>query len=239
MKNDYNHILQELREICPFIAEINKTNVYSVSSTYFNNLSVEIEERINFIKERAYNLPAAAHFSIPENYFENLSDVILQKVATTHKRLNEVIMELERIAPLLNTIDKNPVYSIPDDFFNSVKIPFGRIKEKKAKIISINNWPRLLKFSAAAVITSFLAIGLYTITGKDFITRETNHAKNAVKNLSREEIVNYLKNHSSSENVTSVTRRSKNANAIKSSLKKLSAKEIQQFLKETGESDEI
>ncbi len=77
--NNHNYISRELREVCPFIAKISKTNVYSVSSSYFDDLSEEIIERINFIKERAYNFPSSIPFSIPEDYFENLSEVISAK----------------------------------------------------------------------------------------------------------------------------------------------------------------
>ncbi|MEJ7682840.1 MAG: hypothetical protein WKG06_34270 [Segetibacter sp.] len=192
--NNNNQILQELREICPLTAKISKTNVYSVSSSYFNNLSEEILDRINLIKEHAYNFPSSTPFSVPEDYFKNLSEVILQKVIGHYRQLNEVIEETEKIAPLLNTISKKPVYSIPPGFFDKIQIPSVQIKRTKAKVVSINNWSKFLKFSAAAVITSILAIGVYTITGRDFITsRRNNNAKNEVKNLSKEEIVNFLK----------------------------------------------
>lgn len=236
-----NYIAKELREICPLVAKISKTNVYSAPPAYFNNLSQEIIEQINPIKERAYNFPSAAPFSIPEDYFKNLSGVILQKVITEYKQVNEVIEEMERISPLLNTISKKHVYSIPPGFFNKIQIPAAEIKKKKSKVVSINNWSRFLRLSAAAVITSFLAIGVYTITGKDFInSRRNNNASNEVKNLSKEEIVNFLKTSSSGENVTSTSKnKSKNENAIRSSLKEISDKEIEQYLKEIGESDEI
>ncbi len=239
--NNQDYILQELRKMCPLIAKISKTNVYSVSSSYFNDLSEEIIERINFIKERAYNFPSSTPFNIPEDYFKDLSEVILHKIISPNNQFNEVIEETEKIAPLLNTISKKPVYSIPQGFFDKLQIPSVEIKKKKSKVLSINNWSTFLKFSAAAVFTSFLAIGVYTITGRDFITSSrNNNARNEVKNLSKEEILNFLKKSSSIENVTSTLKNtSKNENAIKSSLKKISDKEIQQFLEETAASDEI
>lgn len=236
-----NYILKELREISPLIIKISKTNVYLVPSSYFNNLAQEIIEQINLIKERAYNFPSAAPFSIPEDYFTNLSGVILQKVITDHKQQNEVIEEMEGISLLLNTISKKQVYSIPPGFFDKIQIPSAEIKKKKSKVVSINNWSRFLRLSAAAIITSFLAIGVYTITGKDFInSRRNNNAANEVKNLSKEEIVNFLKTSASDENVTSTSKnKSKHENAIRSSLKEVSDKEIEQYLKEIGETDEI
>src|SRR5215212_6816430 len=100
-----NYIFLELWEISPVIAKISKMNVYSVPASYFNSLSEEIINEINLYKERAYNFPSSTPFSIPEKYFENLSEVILQKV-TMHRRSNEVVEEMEELAPLLNTISR-------------------------------------------------------------------------------------------------------------------------------------
>lgn len=131
--NSKNYIVQELKEICPFIAKISKTNVYSVSPSYFNDLCKEILNRIILIKERAYNFPSFAPFSIPEDYFQNLSEVILQKVISYHNQSNEVVEEMDGIAPLLNTISKKQVYSVPPDFFDKVEIPSVNIKKKALK----------------------------------------------------------------------------------------------------------
>ncbi|HEX8279435.1 MAG TPA: hypothetical protein VF540_12100 [Segetibacter sp.] len=236
-KNDY--ILQELMEISDYMTNISKTNVYSVSPNYFDDLSEEITRKIMLNKERAYNFPpASTPYVIPEDYFTNLPGLILQNVVN-HQQLKGVIEEMEAIAPLLNTIDKKQLYSIPPDFFDKMQIPFPEMRKRETKVVSVNKRKILLRISAAAVVTSLLAIGVYTITGRDFTTTRNRNARNEVKNLSNEEILNFLKNHSS-ENITSVYKEtSKHVNAIKSSLKEISDIEIQLFLKETGESDEI
>ena len=236
-KNDY--ILQELMEISNYMANLSNTNVYSVSPTYFDDLSEEITRKIMLNKERAYNFPpASTPYVVPEDYFKNLPGLIFQNVVN-HQQLNGVIEEMEAIAPLLNTIDKKQLYSIPPDFFDKMQIPFPEMRKRETKVVSVNKWKILLRISAAAVVTSLLAIGVYTITGREFSTTRNRNARNEVKNLSNEEIVNFLKNNSS-ENITSLYReKSKHANAIKSSLKEISDVEIQRFLKETGESDEI
>src|SRR5215210_6601451 len=236
-KNDY--ILQELMEISDYMTNISKTNVYSVSPTYFDDLSEEITRKIMLNKERAYNFPpASTPYVIPEDYFTNLPGLIFQHVVN-HQQLNGVIEEMEAIAPLLNTIDKKQLYSIPPDFFDKMQIPLPEMRKRKTKVASVNRWKIFLRISAAAVVTSLLAIGVYTITGREFNTTRNRNARNEVKNLSNEEIVNFLKNNSS-ENITSVYKEtSKHVNAIKSSLKEISDTEIQRFLKETGESDEI
>lgn len=239
MKNK-NYIYQELKEISPLILQIRKTNVYSVSEFYFNDLSGEIIKKINLAKELHSHLSPLIPYSIPKGYFEGLPHLILQRVYQNSEPVpSDVFEEMEEIAPILNTISKKPVQSIPPNFFSSVKMPAG-IKPE-AKVVPISKRPKFSRLFAAAVITSFLAIGLYTITGKDFITfRSNNNAKSEVKTLSKEEIVSFLKTSPSSENITSAMHHTcRNENAIKSSLKEISDNEIQQFLQETGESDGI
>lgn len=227
-------MLQELREIAPIMAQISNADVYSVSPGYFSNLSEEIIKRLKLYKEYADNLPSSTPYSIPEDYFANLSGLVLQKVLTYQQSPNGVVEEMETIAPLLNAINKKPVYSVPPGFFDKIEIPYTQVKKQKTKTVSIR-WSRFLRLSVAAAVTSILAIGVYTITGNNFTTSRNRNAKNVVKSLSKEEIVNFLKT-TSSENVTSAT---KHENAVKGSLKNISDKEIHQFLKETGESDEI
>lgn len=233
-----NYILQELMEVSPYMANISKTNVYSVSPTYFNDLSEEIIKKIMLNKECAYNFPASTPYNIPENYFTSLPQLILQNVLNHHQS-GDVIEEMEAISPLLNTISKKQVYSIPPDFFDKVQIPFREMRKHETKVVSANKWSIFLKLSAAAVVTSLLAIGVYTITGRDTITARGRNTKNVVKSLSSEEIVNFLKKHSF-ENVTSASEEeSKHEDEIKSFLKDISDVDIQRFLKQTGELNEM
>lgn len=240
MKNK-NIIFEELKEISPLMVQIENTNVYSVSASYFNKFSQKVIKKIR-LTEELYNTSApAAPYRIPANYFKNLPETIFNKILSTQKHPTEVFEETEAIAPILNTISKKPVYTVPADFFENIQMPVIEVKKQEAKVVSINNWPKLFKFSAAAVVILFSGIGLYTITSKNNLSFAFgNNARNKIKNLSREEIVNFLKSNIPAENVTSVSRyKLKNENAIKSSLKQISDKEIQQFLKETGESDGI
>ena len=240
MKNK-NIIFEELKEISPLMVQIKNTNVYSVSPSYFDKLSLEVIKKIR-LTEELYNKSApVTPYGIPANYFKNLPEAIFDKVLSNQKHSSEVFEETEAIAPLLNTIRKKSVYTGPADFFQNMQIPVLEVKEQKAKVVPIYNWPKLFKFSAAAVVILFSGVGLYTITSKNNLSLTFgNNARNKVKNLSKEEIVNFLKSNIPDENVTSVSRyKLKNENAIKSSLKQISDKEIQQFLTETEESDGI
>lgn len=240
MKNK-NIIFEELKEISPLMVQIKNINVYSVSLSYFDELSLKVIKKIRLTEELYNTSVPVSPYRIPENYFKNLPETIFDKILSTQKRLTEVFEETEAIAPILNTISKQPMYTVPADFFENMQIPVMEVKKQETKVVSMYNWPKLFKFSAAAVVILFSGIGLYTITSKNNSPLAFgNNARNKVKNLSKEEIVNFLKSNIPAENVTSVSRyKLKNENAVKSSLKEISEKEIQQFLMETGESDGI
>lgn len=233
-----NYILQELMEISPYMARISKTNVYSVSPTYFDDLSEEIIKKVMLNKERAYNFPTSTPYDIPESYFTSLPELIL-KTVLNHQQSGSIIEEMEAISPLLNIISKKQIYSIPPDFFDKMPVSFHEMRKRQTKVVSVNKWKVFLRLSAAAVVTSLLAIGVFTITGRDPITSRSRSARSVVKSLSSEDIVNFLKKHSF-ENVTSASDEDfKHEEQIKSSLKDISDIDIQRYLKQTGESDEM
>ncbi len=239
MKN-LNNIIEELKKISPLIMKIEKTEVYSVPLSYFNNLSAEIINKINSNKECAYYFGTFTPYSIPGDYFINLPEILLQKVLTNPEKSSGIYKEMEALAPLLNTISKKPVYSVPVNFFDTIQMPAVESQKEVAKIVLIKKRSKRFRLAAAAIIIPLLAIGLYTLTGKESIRSNNSNAKNEVKNLSKEEIVNFLKKTTSIENASSASQKTSiNDNEFKSSLKQLSDKEIHQFLKETGESDEI
>jgi len=231
--------MEELNKINPLIQKIDKTEVYSVPASYFNNLAADIINKLDLSKEHAYFFGSSVLYSVPENYFTNLPDLILQKVISDQRKPDSVFEEMESLAPLLNTINKKPVYSLPVDFFERVPVSSIVLQKQKTKIISVKNRSKFLRLAAAAVIIPFLAIGVYTLTAKDSLKSNNSKAKNEVKNLSKEEIVNFLKKNSAEDPSSTSQNTSVNDNKLQSSLKQISDKEIQQFLKETGESDEI
>ncbi|WP_157580333.1 hypothetical protein [Segetibacter koreensis] len=238
MKNE-NNIVEELKTISPLIMNINRNGPYSVPPSYFNNLSINILKRIH--KERAY-FGSVTPYSIPANYFNDLPQIILKNALSEAKKVDDVFAELENISPLLNTISKKPVHTIPANFFDKIQSPVLDSQKQEVKVVVLKKRSRFFRIAAAAVIIPFLAIGLYTLTGRDFLLVRGNNsnAKNKVKSLSKEEIINYLKNNSLIENASSTSQNTSiNNTEIKSSLKRISDKEIKQFLKETGESDEI
>jgi len=237
-----NYILEELNIISPTIGKMQNIQTYSVPSAYFETVSAEILNRIKVNKEHAYSVKSSTPLSIPNNYFKNFPDLMLQKVMAIEEKSVDVFGELEQIAPILNTLSKKPIFYTPPNFFDKIQQPAANYIADEARVKLLNKRIKFARFAAAAVLIPSVVIGLLTLTSKDFrIARSNiNNAKNALKNLSKEEIVTFLKDNASYESTTSTMRnRPKHDNTIKSSLKRIPNKEIQQFLKESGESDEI
>ena len=236
MKNEEN-IFHELKEISPLIVQIKKLNVYTVPPTYFSNFLPDIIKKIKPNQQIDLSLPLAAPYIAPENYFDSLSSGILKKIKSNCTNNSEVYNETELIAPVLNTISKKEIYTVPDDFFENRAVLLSKAVTQKAKVIKMPRRSKFFRLSVAAAVASVLAVGLYIVTERNFKNSSPdNTALGEVRNLSKEEIVDFLKNNSPLENITSAL---PVAQEIKGSLKQISDKEIQQFLKETGESDDI
>ncbi len=237
-----NTILQELEEISPYIAQSEKKNPYQVSSLYFDNLAATVIENIKQDKEPSYFFTQEIPFSVPTHYFEELPQLILQKAAGQNKYAQEVFEEMESISPLLNTINKKSVYTVPEDYL--AKAVWNRNEQvaTKAKVISFTRSKRMVRFAAAAIITALLAIGIFLFTNKQNtdLQASNNEVTSEMKKLSEDEIIDFLKTNSSAENLTSViTNTNPNDGDIKKSVSEIPDNEIQQFLQESGEQDEI
>jgi len=234
-----NKILQELKEISPLLIQVTQRNPYSISSSYFDTLAQGVVEKIKSGAELHWHFSKENIYSTPANYFEALPATIVQKIKSEETK-NTVFEEMEEISPLLNTISKKPVYTVPAGYLDATKWNKDEIKAEKAKVISFTSVSKAVRYIAAAVIIGLLAIGIFLFTGKQ--TAQTANAKAAaeLKQLSEQEIVDFLKTTSPTENMVSTSNNNNTKeNDIKSSVSKMSDNEIQQFLQENGEQVEM
>src|SRR5690349_8633173 len=113
--------INELQGISPVVAGIGKQTLYSVPQDYFESLAESVLLHVQLSQLR--NTSAATPFSVPEGYFENFADSVLTNIRSPYSE-NEVYEELSTIAPLLNTINKNNIFSVPGNYFEKLSIPF-------------------------------------------------------------------------------------------------------------------
>ncbi len=121
MKNS-KEIKDELREIAPKLAALEKVTRYSVPENYFVGFKAEILERVklrgvaeelNTIAPVLAKLEKKNLVEVPANYFTILSVDLLKKVRT-----NEVVDELKAIAPALSQLEKKNAFEVSNNYFS-------------------------------------------------------------------------------------------------------------------------
>jgi len=109
-------ILNELREISPTLAAIEKVNVFSVPDGYFEYLSTDILLGIdveNGLLNLNANDPSA---EVPAGYFENLAGSILGKI----KAQDSEEAEIDILPAELTGIQSNNVFEVPEGYFEAL-----------------------------------------------------------------------------------------------------------------------
>lgn len=82
----------------------------------------------------------------------------------------EIIEELEQVAPLLNTIAKAPVQSVPDGYFDQFQVQiapdYSKAEIAVAPVVSMNKRSRWFSLAAAAVVIGILVIGGFNLVNQ-------------------------------------------------------------------------
>ncbi|MEJ7609703.1 MAG: hypothetical protein WKF88_00850 [Ferruginibacter sp.] len=99
-------ILNELKALSPSLAAVPRINVFTVDNEYFNSILPELNARI-----AADAFPVSdKSFSVPEGYFEGLSDSILQKI---HAEEDSAMEEMEQLSPVIAAIGNRNIFTVP------------------------------------------------------------------------------------------------------------------------------
>jgi hypothetical protein len=112
-------ILNELQEIAPALAKLDKKNFYQVSEGYFDDSTLRIVELVEDIKLHAIALPPVLSsiqktelYDVPQGYFSSFTDRV---ISTIHAA--EVAEEMAYTAPLLMGIPRAPQHAVPVNYF--------------------------------------------------------------------------------------------------------------------------
>ena len=135
-----------------------------------NILNTNKEEQ-ELLKGLSKNNP----YSIPDHYFDTLSDNIISKI-------KESDFDTEEEFPLLNNIGKEMPYSVPEGYFETLSIKVPSIE--KGKIVHINYFKRIM-VAASLIGIIFSSIALLNVYRKNDITA-------AIKQIKTEELINHL-----------------------------------------------
>lgn len=231
MKQDTN-ILAELETVAPTLATTNKSMPYALPNGYFNDLSEAVAGQIS-----ADSLPkVAAPFTVPQDYFNTISTNVLAAITNEATSKNEIIEELEAIAPILITIDKANIYTVPEAYFETFKANINDATST-AKVVSISSFKRRMLYVAAACVIGLMAVSAFIFTKNsekiDYAAYKQIDVNSTINNISNEELVNYLENVNSITNSNAVTTIDVKLPDIQEHIQSVSDEELKQYLKES------
>lgn len=262
------NILNELKEAgAENLVMAGKAACFSVPDNYFNTLPENVMAHI-FLQSLSYKNPyttpegyfdefpkimlatvsatgimlpdaTIATYTVPEHYFGTLADSILNRIKKQAPP-SEVQEELETISPLLSSIPKTNVYTVPGDYFESIKTSPVNKQPEPAKIIPFRHTRRWINYAAAACIAILLLGGSYLFLNKNSIetTAAVEPAVNVeqqISGLSDEEITSYLQANSNTAVYTNSTGDAQ-SNEMQNMLQNVSDEEIEQYLNQHPES---
>src|SRR3954454_3283655 len=186
-------IRNELEEIAASLAYIGNENCYRVPENYFEDFANEVMNRIHLpFTQLPYTAPAPS-------YFEGLAGTILNKIksnGTIVEPENEVTRELAAISPIVASIKKGNVYTVPADYFANFRVAIPAMGEK-AKVVGLHrssvHWTRY----AAAVVVGIIALsGIFILknnnTIKDNDTSIVQSLHKPLSTISDNAIASYL-----------------------------------------------
>ncbi len=224
---------EQENEMSSLLITARTINVFTVPLNYFEDVStgilaaLKMETGNSQLPVLLQNVQHKNIFEVPDNYFINLSAFITDKIS---KQINETSAEeIEALSPLLYRLQKQNVFEVPAGYFdNLTAISFSAVEPITAKVVTMPKRKLFVRLAAAAIITGVLATGIYNYTARQANTTalaanvatknispdssvEKGKAMNAVQfdealnNLSKEEVINYLEKNNSEEDMTLIT----------------------------------
>ncbi len=220
-----NDILDELTALSPLLAGMEKTNVFTIPTGYFEGLDETILASVKESDTVLLNsISKNVVFDIPQGYFENLSGNILDKIKASQSANDE--SELKVLSPMLYSIQNENVFEVPSGYFDSISDTIlNKIKPQPAKVVTMHKRTPFFKYAAAAMITVILSLGVYKSVNKSNHTNTSGQTTvasldpsiqkgikmdetqfdQALNTLSEDDIANYLDKNGSDADVAELS----------------------------------
>jgi hypothetical protein len=170
-------IIQELNELGSSLAAISSQNIYSVPGGYFETFASSVLSKINAENNGPFlaGLPKSNPYKVPVGYFDELAENMLHVVRNHPDYLNSQ-EELESISPLLNSLKKEPVFSVPNNYFENFTVALNHkpaeSSRQSAKVVPMFS-RKFMRYAAAAITvligSAVLLIYMNRKTGVDKI----------------------------------------------------------------------
>lgn len=239
MENRKN-IIAELQAVAPLVAEISQAQLYTVPEGYFASFPAVMMEKIRL--EEMLAQATAPVYEVPDDYFASLPGEILSRIQTNHT----IREELDEVAPLLNTIDKETPYQVPATYFAQADFArLARYQQPQARVVSLRLARKWMQYAAAALVTGVLVTGAFLYTDNPANIEESAYKavdlSSELNKLSETELANYLDNpeHAAVANTVTVLTSDEILTDVKKNLQQVSDEELKQYLTDNAESYEV
>ena len=236
-------IWNELQSISAFVAAIPLNSTYLVPEGYFAAFPSNMLEKA--ITSALLPHAASTPFQVPEGYFEAFPSGILARLA--NKEEENPVAELAGIAPLLSTVSKKEVYTVPKGYFAETDFArTARSSVSEGKVITLRIARKWIQYAAAAVVTGILVTSAFLFTDdssnyQENTSYERADVSSSLKKVSEEELVQFLSNpeHSPAVSANTLLASDEELTDVKNNIRKISDEELSQYLKENGEIYEV
>ena len=156
-------ILNELRELSPVIADMEKVNVFIVPQGYFEYLGADILMGIK--TENESDNTVSPTDDLPAGYFDGLAGTILAKIKTPETE--DALTEIRSLSPMLYSIQNEPVFEVPHGYFEGLSDAVLKTVNPPVKVVSMKRrTTTFFKYAVAAAFTGVMALGVFKFTDK-------------------------------------------------------------------------
>ena len=111
----------------------------------------DIRNELRAISELVADIPIMPVFTVPEGYFEQFPDKLMEKIRESE--LNDPTFEIHEISPLLASLSRKMPMEAPGGYFDSITVPPVEVKPL-APVIPM----RRKRFGSFAIAASMIAI---------------------------------------------------------------------------------
>lgn len=233
-------ILQELTEATLLSKDIKLP--YEVTTDYFDNLPPILVKNISNGKTNSIGNIGFADYSVPDGYFEGLSNVILASAA------NKVIgEELNTTALIFNAISKEVPYQAPEGYFEKLQVVMPDLNSKvPTKVTSISSFRYWAQIGVAASLVGVMILCTTIFSNKEtkspttYLSYKSVDIKGDLDKVSDAELVKYLNN----DNVTAnpdliILDDGELPNVVEQKIQTVSDDDLKQYLRQASVSKNL
>jgi hypothetical protein len=214
-------ILNELLDLSPVLAGMEKVNVFTVPEGYFEGLSGSIlsaatESHSSILGD----LSKENTGKVPTGYFEDLPALILNRV-----KMQENITapdELQALSPMLFSIKDINVFDVPRGYFNALSGDIvNRVQPRQTKVVVMHRRTMgFMRYAVAAAFTGVMALGVFKFTNTDLASGGGNawtmNVDNELDKVSSDDIIKYLETNGEGVDALSVANKTVDENDLPS-----------------------